>query len=95
MSIDQLAAENSPTVQETVTEIAAAAADLRGRISPEGLKSTMVWALLVMIPALLEEYAKMSPEQQAAFHAILVNKFSVLMSIPGAKLAYEAWRRDR
>ena len=40
--------------------------------------------------ALVDEYGNMSPEQQAAFFDLLSSKLS-MMTLPGAKLAFEAW----
>lgn len=71
------------------------AKDYRGKISPDGWRSSLTWFLLVMTGALVDEYGNMSPEQQAAFFDLLSSKLSILMTLPGAKLAFEAWRSDR
>tara|TARA_R110000824_G_scaffold132257_3_gene294645 strand:- start:2773 stop:3051 length:279 start_codon:yes stop_codon:yes gene_type:complete len=69
--------------------------DRRWKVSPENLQSTVAWSVLVMVGALLEEFAQLDPDQRAWLFSVVRDKVSWLATVPGCKLAYEAWRQDR
>jgi len=82
-------------MREAAGELGAAAADLRGKVSPEGLRGTSIWLVLVLAGALLDEVLSLDPDAQAVLFDLVRDRLSWLLTLPGGKLAFEAWRRDR
>ena len=69
--------------------------DRRWKVSPENLQSSLAWGVLVLVGALVDEFAQLDAVQREWVFGVIREKVSWLATVPGAKLAYEAWRRDR
>lgn len=90
--------DNSPTdaeIAETLETVGDLVNGRRWKVSPENLQSSLVWGVLVLGGAMLDEFAQLDAAEREWFFAVIREKFALLMTVPGAKLAYEAWRRDR
>jgi hypothetical protein len=82
-------------ITQTLAKVGELSTNLRGKLSPESAKSTAVWLVLVLAGALVDEFAQLDPEQRAWFFAVIRDKVALVLAIPGAKLGFEIWRRDK
>jgi len=82
-------------IVQTLEEVGELVSDRRWKVSPENLQSSIAWGALVLGGALLDEFSQLDAAQREWFFSVIREKFALLMTVPGAKLMYEAWRRDR